>query len=328
MILLFTCKYDTHPSRVIDILDGWGVKIFRLNTEAIISDYNFSWWINENECDFYIENKVSRYRIYGSQITAIWDRRYASPSQLLHESTNDAINEYKLAEAAAFLSFLRYYLKDIFSIGSIVNDCIAESKFLQLAIAQKLGMRVPYTCVSNIKEELFDKLPIDKSICLKSLSGENVIDNNKQEYSLYTQRIERNILQQLNPTVFSETANFSQEYIGKVCELRVTVCCKDIVTCRIYSQHLSEENGLIDWRQGYDKGLNLEIIETPGYIRSFCLDFLKLLNLNFGCFDFIISENDTIFLECNPNGQWMWVEQMTNYDLSTIVAKNLAQYEL
>ena len=80
--------------------------------------------------------------------------------------------------------------------------------------------------------------------------------------------------------------------------------------------------------QQNDKGLNLEIIETPGYIRSFCLDFLKLLNLNFGCFDFIISENDTIFLECNPNGQWMWVEQMTNYDLSTIVAKNLAQYEL
>ena len=39
MILLFTYKCDAHPSRVLDILEGWGISVFRLNTEAIITDY-------------------------------------------------------------------------------------------------------------------------------------------------------------------------------------------------------------------------------------------------------------------------------------------------
>lgn len=329
MILLFTYKCDIHPSKVIDILEGMGVSIFRLNTEAIVSDYDFSWWINDSDCDFYIENRISGLRVYGSQITAIWDRRYAAPTQLLHEGINKEIDDYKLAEAKAFLDFLRYYLKDIYSIGSIVNDTVADSKLLQLSIARQLGMKVPNTCVSNVKSELLDRLSVDDYISLKSLSGGGVIDNdNNQEYLFYTQRIEGNLIQQLDTSVFAETANYAQDYIDKIFELRVTVCCNDIVTCRICSQHLPEDQGKIDWRQGYDSGLSIEIIDTPEYIRTFCLDYLNRLNLNFGCFDFIVNCNDTIFLECNPNGQWMWIEQITNYDISTIIARNLARYEL
>jgi glutathione synthase/RimK-type ligase-like ATP-grasp enzyme len=50
--------------------------------------------------------------------------------------------------------------------------------------------------------------------------------------------------------------------------------------------------------------------------------------LNFGCFDFIVtSNNDYIFLECNPNGQWLWIELETGYEISKIIAENLAKYE-
>lgn len=328
MILLFTNKCDVHPSRVLDILEGWGICVFRLNTEAIISDYNFSWWANDKGCDFFIENRISGRRIYGSQITAIWDRRYMDPSELSGESVSEAIDNYKLAEAKAFLDFLRCYLKDIYSIGSIVNDTIAESKFLQLSVAQQLGMKLPNTCVSNVKSELIDRLCDENYLCLKSLSVGSVVDeDSNQEYSLYTQRIENSVLNQLNPQIFRETANCIQKYIEKRYELRVVVCHDDIVTCQIDSQHLSEDKGKIDWRQGYDEDLRLKIIETPERIRRFCLKFLQRLNLNFGCFDFVVTDDDIVFLECNPNGQWMWIELMTGYDISTIIARNLACYE-
>lgn len=329
MILLFSYKCDVHPSKVLDILEGWGISVFRLNTEAIISDYNFSWWANNKECDFFIENRISGRRIYGSQITAIWDRRYTDPSELSAGCVNEDIDNYKLAEAKAFLDFLRYYLKDIYSIGSIVNDTIAESKFLQLLIAQQLGMSIPDTCVSNIKSELLDRLCNNNYLCLKSLSGGNVLDkDSNQEYTLYTQRVDNKVLCQIDHQVFAETANCIQKYIEKRCELRVIVCCDDIVTCRIDSQHLSEDKGKIDWRQGYDYGLQVEIIETPECIHDFCLEFLQRLNLNFGCFDFIVTPNDEyVFLECNPNGQWLWIELETGYDISKIIALNLAKYE-
>jgi glutathione synthase/RimK-type ligase-like ATP-grasp enzyme len=52
------------------------------------------------------------------------------------------------------------------------------------------------------------------------------------------------------------------------------------------------------------------------------------MKLNFGCFDFIVTpEGEYVFLECNPNGQWLWIEMETGYDISKIMAKNLAKFE-
>jgi hypothetical protein len=329
MILLFTYRSDLHPSKVLDILEGWGITVFRLNTEAIISDYHFSWWANDKECDFFIENKISGLRIYGSQITAIWDRRYTNPCELSGMSVNESTDNYKLAEAKAFLDFLRYYLKDIYSIGSITNDTIAESKFLQLSTAKRLGMRIPNTCVSNIKSQLLDRLCGSNSLCVKSLSGAGVIDKDcGQEYAFYTKRIEDNVLNRISNQVYAETANFIQKYEEKSYELRITVCCDDFIACRIDSQHLCDDKGKIDWRQGYDYGLKQEIVDIPDHIKDFCLLFLKEMQLNFGCFDFIVTPDDEyVFLECNPNGQWLWIELATGYNISKIVAKNLARYQ-
>ena len=73
-------------------------------------------------------------------------------------------------------------------------------------------------------------------------------------------------------------------------------------TCKLDSQLLTPETGSVDWRQGYDYGLKHEIIDTPIEIEQFCKQFLRRLNLIFGCFDFIVTPSDEIiFLECNPN---------------------------
>ena len=91
---------------------------------------------------------------------------------------------------------------------------------------------------------------------------------------------------------------------------------------------MDDDKGKIDWRQGYDYGLKQEIVEIPESIKQFCIAFLKEIHLNFGCFDFIVTpNNDYIFLECNPNGQWLWIELATGYDISKIIAKNLTLYE-
>ena len=150
MILIFTNKEDVHPTPVIEILNKRGAPVFRVNTECLLTDYEVCWRNDSNSCDFSIKNVSSGLTIKGSDITAIWDRRPENPKELFVKST-DEINKLNLNEAAGFLSFIRYYLKDIYSIGSIVNDRYSASKMLQIKIALQVGMNVPSSCFSNRK---------------------------------------------------------------------------------------------------------------------------------------------------------------------------------
>jgi D-alanine-D-alanine ligase-like ATP-grasp enzyme len=87
-------------------------------------------------------------------------------------------------------------------------------------------------------------------------------------------------------------------------------------------------SGGVDWRAGYTstRGIPQAAIETPSPLHDFCLAYLGELNLNFGCFDFIVDDNDTPwFLECNPNGQWMWIEEDTGLPISRAIAECLAR---
>ncbi len=46
----------------------------------------------------------------------------------------------------------------------------------------------------------------------------------------------------------------------------------------------------------------------PENVQVFCRKVLKNYSLHFGAFDFIkTKDNKYVFLELNPNGQWLWL---------------------
>lgn len=328
MIFIFTNKEDIHPTNVIKHLVSWGVPVFRFNTECLLTDYQFKWWCDENGCDFYIRNIKNNLEVYGHEITAVWERRAMIPKHLPITHRERSINKYNREEAHGFLSFLRYYMRDIYSIGSIVEDRPAESKMLQLAVAKSIGAKVPDTCFANYKTAFDDLCAKHEKITLKSISNASVFVDDEKEYVFYSQKCKSADLMKQAPEAFSQTACYLQNYIDKKYELRITVCCNDIVACKIDSQIQGETTGKIDWRQGYDYNLRQEIVEIPDSVKELCLSYLKKMKLNFGCFDFIVTPDDEyIFLECNPNGQWLWIELETGFDISEIVARNLTKNE-
>ena len=328
MILIFSNKEDTHPTHVIQYLNTWRVPVFRINSECLLTDYHFSWWANQHDCDFYIRNIKNGLEVFGHQITAIWERRPVIPSELPFVSEIEEINKHNIEEAHGFLSFIRYYLKDVYSIGSIVEDRPSSSKMLQLSIAHQLGMRIPNTCFSNEKEPIAHLAEQHKCLSLKPISNSSVFLNGEEEYVFYSQKAMSKDLLQQPEEAFTQTVSFVQNYVEKAYELRITVINQDVIACKIDSQIQDDDKGKIDWRQGYDYNLKHEIVELPENIRQFCLAFLQRMKLNFGCFDFIVTpEGEYVFLECNPNGQWLWIEMETGYDISKIMAKNLAKYE-
>lgn len=328
MILIFTNKEDGHPTHVIQYLNKWQVPVFRINSECLLTDYRFSWWANEQDCDFYIRNIKNGLEMFGHQITAIWERRPEIPSELPFVSELEEVNKHNIEEAHGFLSFIRYYLKDVYSIGSIVEDRPASSKMLQLSIAHQLGMRIPNTCFSNEKEPIAYLAEQHKYLSLKPIINSSVFLNGEEEFVFYSQKVMSEDLLQQTEEAFTQTVSFVQNYVEKAYELRITVINQDVIACKLDSQIQDDNKGKIDWRQGYDYNLKHEIVELPENIRQFCLAFLQRMKLNFGCFDFIVTpEGEYVFLECNPNGQWLWIEMETGYDISKIMAKNLAKYE-
>jgi hypothetical protein len=328
MILIFSNKEDSHPNNVIRYLNAWKVPLFRLNGESLLMDYKCSWHIDKKGADFSIRNVKNGLVLRGNEITAVWDRRPVPPSELPIIHSNEEINKHNLEEGHTFLSFLRYYIRDIYSIGSIVEDHPAASKMLQLAIAQSLGLRIPETYFSNMKDPIFRLAEKHQWLSLKSLYSGNVTINDTEEMVFFSQKVKSKDLLQQPEEAFTQTVSFVQNYVEKAYELRITVINQDIIACKIDSQIQDNDKGKIDWRQGYDYNLKHEIVELPENIKQFCLAFLQRIKLNFGCFDFIVTpEGEYVFLECNPNGQWLWIEMETGYDISKIMAKNLAKYE-
>ena len=64
-----------------------------------------------------------------------------------------------------------------------------------------------------------------------------------------------------------------------------------------------------------------EAMALPEVIASRCRDLIHALGLNFGCIDLIVRpDGEYVFLECNPNGQWLWIELETGQKISESIA--------
>src|SRR5690606_33734614 len=108
---------------------------------------------------------------------------------------------------------------------------------------------------------------------------------------------------------------FLQKYIPKKYELRISVFGNDIFPCLIDSQ--SNEVSKIDWRKIEPSEIKHKIVKIPKEISSKLINYNSLLGLDFGMFDFIVTnDNEYYFLENNPNGQWFWIELLTGAKLS------------
>lgn len=248
MVLLFTNKEDVHPTAVIPLIEAKGQEVFRLNTEALLTDYEFEWVFDGKSTDFQIRNIQNGLCINGSNVTCIWDRRPEEPSELPVKG-NSNVDKHNLEEAGGFLYWLRYYLKNIPSIGSITADRITGSKMLQIKIANEVGFKIPATVFSNRKAAIESLTCRNEHIALKSIENPYIFDEEtEQEYVFYTQLVGSSLVKEAPEEAFSQTVTFAQSYVPKDYEVRVTVVGESIFACRINSQE-EQSVGKKDWRK-------------------------------------------------------------------------------
>ena len=89
--------------------------------------------------------------------------------------------------------------------------------------------------------------------------------------------------------------------------------------------HAGSEASYVDWRNDY-AALRYESIEPPADVAAGVVDYCAAFDLVYGAFDFVIRpDGGWVFLECNPGGQYGWIEDATGAPITDTIADLLSE---
>ncbi|MFJ5218745.1 ATP-grasp ribosomal peptide maturase [Streptomyces sp. NPDC088354] len=109
------------------------------------------------------------------------------------------------------------------------------------------------------------------------------------------------------------TVHLFQQRIDKVADVRVTVIGRQVYCVRI-------DSDLLDWRTDYSR-LAYTVVQPSAGVTEALYRYLDRFGLVFGAFDIAVGRDGTWwFLECNPSGQWAWLEPETGLPMVAAMA--------
>jgi glutathione synthase/RimK-type ligase-like ATP-grasp enzyme len=316
-ILLVTNEEDPHADIVIKLL---GSTVFRLNTESILKSFSISALLDStNKERVYLENSLSQ-KLFLDQISSLYYRRPEKPAFKKEFSLSDI----QIGEAWGALFHFLHSLNHVPWMGHPFFDKINSSRILQLRTAKKYGFKIPDTLISRKIDEIHDFLKKHNKVAIKPIHERGKTVNGFWTPYFTEVRFAADILS-IGDDILTNSYNYMQEYIEKKREWRVTVVGDKIFPCVIESQ--KNKKAMFDWRMEDVDNLEHYYEPLPENIVNAILNYMKKLNLNFGAIDLIeTTSGEWCFLECNPNGQWLWIELKTKMKISEAIAKWHQQY--
>ncbi|HET7792896.1 MAG TPA: hypothetical protein VFL64_05890 [Rhizobacter sp.] len=175
----------------------------------------------------------------------------------------------------------------------------AENKLVQLRAAVQVGLRIPRTLVSQDPQAIRAFCAQQPTI-VKTLAGAFGIP-------LLAHDVRPEILAdddslRLSPAIY-------QERIEGRDHLRVHVFGSHIETARLRCEEL-------DWRVHLDS-TDIEPQALPADVERRLREFMQILGLRMGVFDLKIdTRGEIVWLEVNPQGQFLFVEGMSDMKLA------------
>ncbi|MFA6925235.1 MAG: hypothetical protein WC223_13400 [Bacteroidales bacterium] len=318
-VLIVTQKSDPHTDAVIAELKKMKCHVFRLNSESLLDFYLLNLGYDE-KYNFYgfLSDKLNR-KVNLKQLVAAYYRKPITVSPH-RELEIDGAKDFSSLEGSIALKFL-YTFPNLKWINNPFNNKQAQIKFGQLNTASKFGLRIPRTLVTNDpkKAALFFKEMKNQVLC-KSLQTNSVQVNQIPVHTFshkLTKEEQENYLDNIR-----YTPTLIQEYIEKKTELRVNVIGNKVFATEIYSQSLDATKH--DWRKANPWTIQHSPFQLPKRLEQSLIKFVHSYNLYFSAIDLIRTpQNEFVFIENNPNGQWYWIELQTKQPLAKSIAKLL-----
>lgn len=318
MVLIFSSAYDEiSTEQVIDWLDYYCVPWYRINGEDLIL----------NRLPTEDEGFLKNLRL--DSIKAIWLRRTIKFNKLLDDNLMDK-NQPDIIKnhySNEFFKFYEYtYSKIINTIGKKVYCLnkladISINKMIVLMKAEEIGIKVPQSFIANNKEDLNSnllRLGIREFI-FKPLSKVFYYATEHEYYIPYTVKMTKAILAEI-PEKF--IPSLVQEYIHKEFEIRTVYLEGLFFSMAIMSG--SNQDTKDDFRNFQSSNPNYLIpYSLPNEVELQLTTLMKLLDLNFGSIDILLSDSTYYFLEVNPFGQFGMTSFPCNYNIEKSIAELL-----
>jgi hypothetical protein len=320
MILLFTVEGDPHLPPIAQRLAAQGAAFRVVDPGEFPAHGELRVAYGDaglERCELRMRDDVIDLRA----VTAVWNRRPAPPAadarlREAHRKVVESASEAALGGAWSLMECL-------WLPGPPHALERTEFKMTQLAVAARLGLAIPRTVIANSPDEALEMYErTGGRMIAKPLTRGAVPGRDGEDRLAYTRLVRRRDLKDLHTLRWSPV--ILQEYVPKHVELRVTVVGSEIFPAEIESQASSRSRD--DWRR-YDLARTPYRRHTlPADVAERLHAVVRAFGLCYGAIDLVLTPDGRyVFLEINGNGQWLWIEELTQMPIADAIASLLAR---
>ena len=322
MILIVTSKRDGHIGSVARHLNEAHEPWARINVEDFATNTEVTIQPTTGTGTIFVKDSGKEINL--EDIRVVWYRK-PDPVNVQHFDIGDpAALDYVEAEFNEIIHGIYALLDRAVWINNPLHTRLAHRKLLQLKTAAEVGFAVPETLVKNLAAPALDFVGRKAGeLAIKSLGAISVIQDKSgyaMQYGIFTRRVcDRELMNHIDK--INHMPTLLQEFLEKDAELRITCVGEKVFACEIRAR--PGDVTADDYR--FDTpNLPHTPVERPELVNRMHA-YMKTFGLNFGCFDFILPKDgsEPIFLEMNPNGQWLWVQQRTGQQIAEAIAAYL-----
>lgn len=233
----------------------------------------------------------------------VWFRRPSFP--VLPEAIDPADHDVATREANSFIRGMWSLVGPQAVAVNPQSSRRAALKAIQLREAARIGLRIPPTLMSNDPERIRDFVQQHGGCAVYKPFYPAQWDTDDGAALLFTTEITLQDLE--DDEVLQWTPGIFQPRVPKSHELRVTLMGEHAAVAALRFPEDTADR--LDWRPERSD-LLVEPGRLPDSVLDACHRLMDRLDLRFGCLDFLVTpEGDIVFLEVNPMGQFLWVEE-------------------
>lgn len=183
----------------------------------------------------------------------------------------------------------------------------ARWKLAQLSLAHDLGFQVPQTLVTSDAAKAAAFTQSGPTIIKAVAEGYVRVDDEERRGG--TTRIDA----AWDLAEVEVAPVLLQREISKVADLRITAIGRELFAVRI----TAPPDSPLDVRMADADSCRYEVVDLDPQLSAALGTYLDWWGLRFGAFDLAEDAAGMIwFLECNPAGQWAWLEPFTDLDMT------------
>ncbi|QIY89287.1 MvdC/MvdD family ATP grasp protein [Chryseobacterium gallinarum] len=315
-ILIITHTADNFSiEKVTEYIEKNDCQVIRFDVDLYPLQNKLSTTFQNGEWVSILETPEAHYRL--DDISAIWYRRAYNIGSGLKEELDAKFYGAAMGEIRNTLfGFIESV--DTYSLGKPGIYRRLDSKEEQLKVADKLGLTIPDTCITNNPDVAKKFILQHRNVVAKMQTGFAITEDGVESV-VFTNVVSEDKLEELDTLLYCPMQ--FQKMIEKKKELRITIVGRDVYAFEIDSQQF--EDAKVDWRKD---GVNLldkwVRTELPGDIEEKLLELLDIYNVDYGAIDMIVSpENEYYFIEINAAGEFFWLDNLTEGNL---ISKSIA----